>query len=253
MFRTILHLFNAMISKVSAHLLLLVNLVYLSLFILNINSTSQQPDVTFSFPSKNLNATYADKKYIALTFDDGPHLVLTPRLLGALRQFPNAKVTFFVMGLKVVMHPHIVRQELAEGHEVANHAWNHPVLSKIPWQSVELQLQSTNEAIFNATNTYPKVMRPPYGNTNRGLNRRIATETNLPVIMWSIDTQDWQRPGVESILKKVRQKITAGSVILCHDIHPDTITAIPLIIKELEAKGYEFKTISEMFQIYFPN
>jgi len=125
-------------------------------------------------------------------------------------------------------------------------------LTKLPWPEVDNQLKLTNEAIYNATSTYPKVMRPPYGNSNRGLNQRIAVEAKLPVIMWSIDTLDWQRPGVDKIVKKVQQKAVAGSVILCHDIHPDTIIAIPLIIQDLEAKGFQFKTISEMISTYYP-
>jgi peptidoglycan-N-acetylglucosamine deacetylase len=214
-------------------------------------SNSQQttlPSTLLSFPTEAKNYT---SKYVALTFDDGPHKVLTPRLLSSLQATPDVKVTFFVMGVKVIFHPKLVRQALQEGHEIANHAWDHPVLSRLDWKSTVDQLIRTNEAIYNATGQYPKVMRPPYGNTNKKLNDRIFNEINLPVILWSLDTLDWKRPSVDEILKKVEHKVRSGSIILCHDIHPGTIEAIPLIVKSLKEKGYEFRTVSELIQFYY--
>lgn len=156
------------------------------------------PSALYNFPDVPPVNGSANAKYVALTFDDGPHKVLTPRLLDALKN-TKAKVTFFVMGIKVGMHPQILRRAISEGHEVANHAWNHPVLAKLPWEDVKQQLRSTSLRIANLTDVLPNVMRPPYGNTNRKLNDRIYKELGLPVIMWSLDTLDWQRPGVEKV------------------------------------------------------
>jgi len=151
---------------------------------------------------------------------------LTPKLLDILKE-KHANVTFFVMGIKVVMHPTIVARANAEGHEIANHVWDHPVLSKIPREQVHIQLTKTNEAIKNALGFLPSVMRPPYGNTNPRLNAFITKNENLPVIMWSLDTNDWKRPPPDKIVQFLLDKVKPGDVILCHDMHPGTIEAMP--------------------------
>eukprot|EP01036_Dinobryon_divergens_P043048 gene43048-57260_t len=97
-------------------------------------------------------------QYVVLTFDDGPHAILTPKLLDILKE-KKAKATFFVIGLKAKMHPDILRRISEEGHELANHSWNHPVLSKITPEDVHAQMEKTNKAIFDATKTTPSVMR----------------------------------------------------------------------------------------------
>jgi peptidoglycan/xylan/chitin deacetylase (PgdA/CDA1 family) len=209
------------------------------------------PSTIYSFPGVAPGDDKSGPKYIALTFDDGPHKVLTPRLLDGLKE-TGAKVTFFVMGVKVDMHPTILRRAMSEGHEVANHAWNHPVLSRLPWEEVSRQLSDTSSALFNVTKERPKVMRPPYGNTNRRLNERIYQETSMPAIMWSLDTQDWQRPGINAIVERVHKKATGGTVILCHDIHPDTVAAVLQFVPEMQKNGFVFKTVSELIKMHFP-
>jgi peptidoglycan/xylan/chitin deacetylase (PgdA/CDA1 family) len=184
-------------------------------------------------------------KRIALTFDDGPHGTLTPRLLDVLKQ-RKAKATFFVMGVKALMHPDILRRAHAEGHEIANHVWDHPVLSKIPREQVHDQIERTNTAIQSAISTAPKVMRPPYGNTNRGLNDFIFKNEKLKVVLWSYDTNDWKRPAPAEIVSKTVPKMKGGTVILCHDIHPGTIEAMPDLVDKLLAAGFEFATVSEL-------
>jgi hypothetical protein len=98
-------------------------------------------------------------------------------------------VTFFVMGIKAVMHPEIVRRAHDEGHEIANHAWDHPVLTKISRDKVLDQLQRTSSAIEGIIRKKPVVMRPPYGNTNGRLNNFIFDHEKLSVVLWSFDTQ----------------------------------------------------------------
>ena len=90
---------------------------------------------------------------------------------------------------------------MTEGHEIGNHGWNHPVMSKLSHDQVHQQLVTTMEAIQNATDYIPTIMRPPYGNTNKKLNRHIAVKEKLGVIMWSLDTLDWQRPSPDIIGK----------------------------------------------------
>ena len=200
-----------------------------------------QPTV-YSYDAKKVQKT------IALTFDDGPHGTLTPRLLDILKA-KNVSVTFFVMGVKAIMHPEILKRAHNEGHEIANHAWDHPVLSKIPRDTVHDQLVRTTAAIKKAISTTPKTMRPPYGNTNKGLNEFIFKNEKLQVIMWSLDTLDWKRPPPGEIISKTVQRIKPGAVILCHDIHPGTIEAMPELIDQLKQAGYSFATASQLSEI----
>lgn len=189
-------------------------------------------------------------QYVVLTFDDGPHAILTPKLLDILKE-KKAKATFFVIGLKARMHPDILKRIVEEGHELANHTWNHPILSKLQVEDVHAQMEKTNQAIFEATNKKPEVMRPPYGNTNGKLNEYLTNNEKLKVIMWSIDTNDWRRPAPQAIVDKVTKSVKPGSVILCHDIHPGTIEAMPMLIDKLTEKGYQFVTVTEILS--FPD
>ena len=176
----------------------------------------------------SLNAIYSVKlkedgqQMIALTFDDGPHGTLTPLLLDTLKE-KGAKATFFVMGIKIAKHKSIIERAIAEGHEIANHVWNHPVLTKISKEAVFDQLLRTNLAIKEVLNVEPKTMRPPYGNQNGKLNAFIQDRGNLSVIMWSLDTLDWKRPPPQQIIDLTVSKAKYGDIILCHDIHPGTI------------------------------
>lgn len=207
------------------------------------------PSTIFSFPPVVPNST---EKFVALTFDDGPHTTLTPKLLDSLQKL-NAKVTFFVMGVKLASRAAVLQRAVLEGHEIANHAWNHPVMTKIPFEEVKYQLELTNEAIYNATGKKPLVMRPPYGNTNRKLNQRIYDATRLPSIIWSLDTIDWKRPPSEEIVKRAVSKAVGGTIFLCHDIHPGTVEAIPILVGQLQQKGFVFKTVSELIKIHYGN
>ena len=150
------------------------------------------------------------------------------------------------MGIKAEMHPTILLRAIKEGHEIANHVWDHPVMSKLSFKDVHEQLQKTNNAIYKATNITTTIMRPPYGNTNKKLNNYISKNENLTVIMWSLDTRDWTRPIPSNIIKHTIPKIKSGSVVLCHDIHPGTIEAMPILVDNIQKLGYQFITVSEM-------
>jgi peptidoglycan/xylan/chitin deacetylase (PgdA/CDA1 family) len=210
-------------------------------------ATATATATAMSMNNDSSSSSVVMKKYIALTFDDGPHQILTPKLLD-IGKAKGARFTFYMMGIKADVHPDIVKRAVDEGHEVANHAWDHPILSKIPLDEVSKQLRRTNDVLKNATNSTstPLTMRPPYGNTNKRLNNHIMSNENLSVVMWSYDALDWKRPGHGVLLTRITTNVKAGDVILCHDIHPGTIQAVPYIIDAMQAKGYTFETVSTM-------
>ena len=120
-------------------------------------------------------------------------------MLDVLKEF-DAKATFFVMGVKVDMHPTILQRMLAEGHDIGNHGWDHPVMSRLAAPALHEQLNRTAEALRLATGgLVPALMRPPYGNTNGRLNRALTETEGQYVILWSLDVLDWRKPSPESI------------------------------------------------------
>lgn len=201
-------------------------------------------------PSSGGEKTYVtsvpvDGPYIAMTFDDGPSGVLTPRLLDILKQ-RNIKVTFFVLGQLVKEHPEIVQRAVAEGHEIANHSWDHKALNKLPEGGLKHELTDTSEEITRATGKPVTLMRPPYGATNPRLSRAIEKEYGMKVILWSVDPFDWKRPGPQVVSQRILAGAKPGAIILSHDIHPGTIEAMPATLDALQAKGYKFVTVSEL-------
>ena len=208
-----------------------------------------------STPSTLAPSTYSschvDGPYIAMTFDDGPSVGNTTRLLDILKQ-RNIKVTFFMIGPNVVAHPEIARRALAEGHEVGNHSWTHPQLSKLSDQRVTEEITKTQEAIKNATGFTPTILRPPYGAITKRQRQWIENQFGLSVILWSVDPLDWKRPGASVITQRILSGAQSGAIILSHDIHQETVDAMPATLDALLAKGFKFVTVSELIAMNHP-
>jgi len=189
-----------------------------------------------------------DASYIAITFDDGPSSVLTPRLLDILKT-RHIKATFFVLGQLVQEHPEIIQRAVAEGHEIGNHSWDHKALNKQGEGGLHHELADTSEVISRATGHPVTLMRPPYGATNPRLNRAIEKEYGMKVILWSVDPLDWKRPGPPVVSQRILAGAQPGAIVLAHDIHPGTIEAMPATLDALLAKGYKFVTVSELLAL----
>lgn len=203
-------------------------------------------------PSKHsYNSCNVDGPYIAMTFDDGPHPELTPKLLDELKK-RNLKATFYVVGRNVEEYPEIVKRMVDEGHEVANHTWSHPALPKLGAEGVRKQMNDTTAAIRKACGVTPVTMRPPYGATNAGLNRRMAEDYGMKVILWSVDPQDWKYRKVNHVYTQIVEKAHPGAIILAHDIHATTVAAMPQTFDTLLAKGFKFVTVSELLAMDRP-
>ena len=183
--------------------------------------------------------------YIAMTFDDGPHPKNTPRLLDMLRQ-RNIKATFYVIGTNVKRYPEITRRIVAEGHEIGNHTWTHPNLTKLSDAQVRSQMSSTRDQIVKTTGVLPRTVRPPYGALLTRQRKMIYNEFGYPTIMWSVDPRDWQRPGVSVVRDRILTETKNGSIVLAHDLHGPTVDAMPQTLDGLLAKGFQFVTVSQM-------
>jgi peptidoglycan-N-acetylglucosamine deacetylase len=203
-------------------------------------------------PSASAKVTYSsvhvDGPYIAMTFDDGPHATLTPKLLDLLAQ-KKIKVTFFVLGENVQRHPEILKRAAAEGHEIGNHSWSHPNLAKLSNEAVRSQLQRTDDVIAQAIGSHPKIMRPPYGELTPKQRQWVNSEFGYKVILWDVDPLDWKEPGPSIVAQRIIHETKPGSIMLSHDIHAQTITAMPATFDALVAKGFRFVTVSELLSL----
>jgi peptidoglycan/xylan/chitin deacetylase (PgdA/CDA1 family) len=192
-----------------------------------------------------------DGPYIAMTFDDGPSPETTPRLLDILKQ-RNIKATFFMIGQNAERNPAIVKRILAEGHEIGNHSWTHPQLSKLSDDRVTEEINKTQNAIKDASGYTPVLMRPPYGAITARQKDWIEKQFGLSVIIWSVDPFDWKRPGASVIEERILAGARPGAIVLSHDIHKQTVDAMPATLDALAAKGFKFVTVSQLIAMNKP-
>lgn len=183
------------------------------------------------------------RNLVAMTFDDGPHPVLTPRLLDILKT-RHIRATFYVIGRNVARYPDIVKRMVDEGHEIGNHSWQHPVLSRLGTASVLRELDRTSEAVYQAVRRIPVTMRPPYGALTGTQRAMILKDRDMPTILWSVDPEDWRRPGAQIVANRILGGARPGAIILSHDIHSPTVKAMPAALDGLLDKGYRFATVS---------
>ncbi|MGT2755724.1 polysaccharide deacetylase family protein [Streptococcus ovuberis] len=181
-------------------------------------------------------------KVIALTFDDGPRPETTPQVLDLLASH-QIKATFFLLGQSILGNESIVQRMAAEGHQLANHTWSHPYLTKISPDQIRAEVTQTQDLILRVSGQLPTVLRPPYGS----FNAVVEQHAGLPIVTWTIDTLDWQSRNPASILERVKAQATSGGVILMHDIHQSTVDALPAVIEFLKSEGYQFVTLNELY------
>lgn len=180
-------------------------------------------------------------RVIALTFDDGPSAATTPRLLDIL-QGRGVKATFFVLGNLAERNPGIIQREAAEGHEVASHTPYHNQLTNLTYAQVRAEAVEMDRIFTEILGTVPPFTRPPYG----AHNEVVRDALHQPLITWSIDPRDWADRNAAVVCNRVISAAFDGAIILVHDIHATTVDAVPCIIDNLRAQGYEFLTVSEL-------
>jgi peptidoglycan/xylan/chitin deacetylase (PgdA/CDA1 family) len=180
---------------------------------------------------------------VALTFDDGPHPSLTPRLLDMLKA-RGMVATFYVIGVLVRRYPDILRRIVDEGHEIGNHTYRHPNLAQHGSARVLREIDRTQDAVDSVIHLAPRTMRPPYGALTRRQRLMLHRDRDLPTVMWSVDPQDWRRPGSSVVAERMLTRAHNGAIMLAHDIHAPTVAAMPAVFDGLLRRGYETRTVS---------
>lgn len=185
-----------------------------------------------------------NRPMVALTFDDGPQ-PSSEKVLAALDRF-GARATFFILGKNIAGNEETLRRIAQSGHELGTHSWSHPNFTKVSASVVESQTRRTMDKVFEVTGLTPRIMRPPYGATNR-ISRRPLARMGLPIILWRVDSLDWKTRSASQIVSTVREKVSNGAIVLMHDVWESTALALETLLPELAEKGYQFVTVSELF------
>ena len=182
-------------------------------------------------------------KYVALTFDDGPSS-FTNRLLDCLEK-NNAKATFFMVGKEIDSFPDEVKRMEALGCELGNHTYSHVDLTTLSPEDMSAEIAGVDEDLVNLVGHGATVLRPPYGNIDDSVRATVGT----PMILWSIDTLDWETQDAGQITDAVMSQVQDGSIILMHDIFSTSVDAAEVFIPKLIDEGYQLVTVHELAKI----
>lgn len=182
-----------------------------------------------------------EKPKIAITFDDGPHPVWTPKLLEGLKE-REVLATFFLIGSNIDGNETVVKEMYENGHIVGNHTFHHVEMTKLSDEKAMEEIRMTNEKISAITGEPVSFMRPPFGAWQKGLEKEMQV---LPV-NWSVDTLDWTTKNADEIVNKVVTEVKENDIILMHDCYESSVNAALRIVDILKESGYEFVTVEEL-------
>jgi len=193
-------------------------------------------------------------KVVALTFDDGPSCVWTPKILDELKK-AGIKATFFMLGEHVAKYAQIARRVAEEGHEIGNHTYDHHVLIYYKLEELEKEIKDTERIIQKATGKTTRYFRPPKAWLTAREKKKIE-ELGYKIVLWSLNSKDWVTFDDKYIVKYILRNIRPGDIILFHDSggvfsieggdRHETVRTIPLLVEALAKKGYRFVTLTEL-------
>ncbi|MCY4087634.1 MAG: polysaccharide deacetylase family protein [Actinomycetia bacterium] len=195
-------------------------------------------------PSRPATHSRLGAPIVYLTFDDGPHPTWTPKVLELLSHY-GVTATFFLLGVEVAKFPHIANAIVDAGHEAENHTFDHVRLDETSREDIVSQVLSTDQALRDAVGERVEpiaCLRPPYGATDKRVNR-IAAELGKAIVPWTVDPQDWRRPGAAQIASHVLANVHPGAIVLLHDggrERSQTVAALETVLRGLSKRGYVF-------------
>jgi peptidoglycan/xylan/chitin deacetylase (PgdA/CDA1 family) len=192
-------------------------------------------------------------KAVALTFDDGPDAVWTPKVLDMLKRY-KVRATFMCIGQRIHKYPNVFKRIVREGHVIGNHSWDHPKMTKLSPKGINWELTATNQEIKRQMGLKPRLFRPPYGDLNRTVINEVKKQ-NMKIIYWNVDSLDWDHLTAKQVVHNVLSHVTPGAIILQHSAGgkgenlDDTVQALPQIIQSLRKEGYRFVTVPELLHL----
>lgn len=186
-------------------------------------------------------AEAGDRKYLAITFDDGPHPEYTKKLLDGLKE-RDVKASFFLIGKNISGNEELVKQMAEDGHLIGTHCYSHEDLTKVTLDKACEDILKTNQLIADITGKSPEYIRPPFGIWSPELGDCV----DMTAVFWDIDTLDWKNQDSSSVLRHIEKKVEKHQVILLHDVFETSVDAGLAAIDTLTKQGYTFVTIDEL-------
>ena len=208
------------------------------------NEKSLNTDITGeeNNDNKSNNSDKIKKKYVALTFDDGPS-GFTKEIIDLLKKY-EYNATFFVLGNKLnVDYTDILKESINNGNEIGIHGFSHKSFTRLKTEALEEEITKSKKYVYNLTKYMPNLVRPPYGN----INNNIRNLNFGPYILWNNDTLDWKLRDAKKIYERLINSIEENNIILMHDTYLTTYKALELILPYLKENNYEVVTVSTLF------
>lgn len=195
-----------------------------------------------------------DKKYVALTFDDGPSPIWTPKILDELKK-ENIKAAFFMIGHHVQKYPDIARRVAQEGHTIGNHGYAHSVMLYYTPAEIEEEIKYTEYVIKEITGIQTKYFRPPKAWLRKVIKDKVKS-IGYETVLWSLNSKDWVSFNHKSIVRYLAAHVRNGDILLFHDsgniatteggCRLQTVKTISLLARTLREKGFEFVSIEKL-------
>lgn len=181
---------------------------------------------------------------VALTFDDGPRRETTTLLLDGLAQ-RGVHATFFIIGTRVEGREDILLRMAQEGHQIGIHSQNHKILADLSVADLCVEVEGLAQTLTDLLGQREFMLRPPYGMTSSTLLKW----TKSPIILWSVDPEDWSDHDTQRQVAAVVDKVKDGDIVLLHDIYYASVETALQVVDALLAEGYRFVTVEELFAI----
>ena len=175
---------------------------------------------------------------------DGPYTPVTSKILDTLEKY-NGKATFFVVGDRAENYCKVLKRASDMGCEIGSHTYSHVNLANLSVPKMQREIEKSCNAISEVTGKEVRIIRPPEGATNESVKANIG----MPMVMWSVDSRDWDYRNADKDYKSVMDNVFDGSIVLMHDLYPETADAVARIVPELAKQGYRFVTFSELMEL----
>ncbi len=185
-----------------------------------------------------------DKPMVALTFDDGPNSKYTPKVLEILSE-KNALATFFICGNNINRNEALIKEIIFMGHEIENHTDTHQNLSLLSRDKIIEEVTMPQKRINAILPDYKyKFLRPPFGEYEENVEEAVE----VPLILWDVDSDDYKEKDVNVIKNNVLSNVKDGSIVVFHDDNKNTVKALSEIIDELQSRGFQLVTVSQIIE-----
>lgn len=205
---------------------------------------------TMSIAAQTIRHVNTNQKVVALTYDDGPDLPYTPQILNVLKK-NNVKATFYVLGGNAKANPQLIKQIMAQGHDLGNHTMYHSKMKNRSVEAMTKDIQSVDNILRQLGYKGEITFRAPFGMTSPNLHQALE-RLNKRMVLFTFLPQDWTKISSQQIYQNVMNQLKPGLIITLHDggkRRDNTVKATQMLIDSLKQKGYRFVTVTELLQL----